>query len=719
MLNKLHKLIVLQILVGLSLAAAPALGQDNDFGFGSPPGQQDPLNQDPLKQDPLKQGDLLDPFSQFQSTDEAAADFEARFTVKKGQKSGTLLITGKPNILSGSHLYSQRTDLKNQTPTEFDVLTNDAITSVGGFVPDVEPEYKEKTINGEVWQSEEYSNDVTWSAPIEFSDDADVEKLEIKIRIDGQVCNENGCLPLGITEVASFGGYVSAGPYRVKKRTGSNKVEWLGKFSSKVVKPGDKFKVDFQAKLDEQWHIYGLQTPVKGDPSSPTIILFSKTGDLEPGEVVASKEANVKQLGEFTQYHLEGDVTLSTEIQVPDDAEPGDVQVSGKLGFQTCDENGLCKNASVLDFSFTVSVGSETDEKSHEITLRESQSDYKSLQELAVSVQRQKNKKEATNAKEPFDLGKFLWYCGAAFLAGLILNVMPCVLPVIGLKMMSFVEQSGENRGRIFALNISFSLGLMTVFWFLAVLVIFMNFGWGDLLNDGIKGVVITSAIVFAFGLSMIGVWEIPIPGFASSSTASSLAEKEGLGGAYIKGILTTILATPCVGPMLIPAMTFAVTQSNLVAFAIFTVLGLGMASPFVMVAIFPGAIKLLPKPGAWMETFKQVMGFILIATVIFLMNTFSQKGDQVAWLMSVLTMLLSVAVGCWWIGRTSIAAEFKQKLAAYTVGTLIIAGGSFAAFEYLGPREFELEWKMYSDTTLAQSRKSGAPILIDFTGPG
>jgi len=295
---------------------------------------------------------------------------------------------------------------------------------------------------------------------------------------------------------------------------------------------------------------------------------------------------------------------------------------------------------------------------------------------------------------------------------------MPCVLPVIGLKMMSFVEQSGEDRGRIFALNISFSMGLMTVFWFLAFLVIVLNFGWGELLNS-LTGVIIASGIVFAFGLSMIGVWEIPIPGFASSSTASKLAEKEGLGGAYIKGILTTILATPCVGPMLIPAMTFAVTQTQIVAFALFTVLGFGMAFPFVMVAIFPASIKFLPKPGAWMETFKQVMGFVLIATVIFLMNTFSHKGDQVGWLMSVLTMLLCIAVGCWWIGRTSLAAEWKDKIAAYAVGTLIIGGGTFLAFEYLGPREYELDWEMYSNSKLAEARGKDVPIFIDFTGPG
>ncbi|MEC9091492.1 MAG: cytochrome c biogenesis protein CcdA, partial [Planctomycetota bacterium] len=433
--------------------------------------------------------------------------------------------------------------------------------------------------------------------------------------------------------------------------------------------------------------------------------------------VVASQKPTEKTLGDLRQFHHEGTVSFTAEFQVPAGTGQGSVVVKGKLGFQTCDERGICKKPTVADFQFAVNVTTEADPTAGEVIFKSSESNYEALVEIASRTQ-EGTGQAAELAKEPFNLSNFLWYCGLSFLAGLILNVMPCVLPVIGLKMMSFVEQSGENRGRIFALNISFSLGLITVFWFLAFMVIVLNFGWGEMLNN-LLGVIIASGIVFAFGLSMIGVWEIPIPGFASSGAASQLAEKEGLGGAYIKGILTTILATPCVGPMLIPAMTFAVTQTQIVAFALFTVLGLGMASPFILVAFFPGAIKLLPKPGAWMETFKQLMGFILIATVSFLMNTFSQKGDQVAWLMSVLTMLLAIGVGCWWIGRTSIAAEFGDKLKAYTLGLAIIGGGSFLGFYYLGPREFELDWKMYSDQRLVESKNSGSPIFIDFTGPG
>lgn len=119
------------------------------------------------------------------------------------------------------------------------------------------------------------------------------------------------------------------------------------------------------------------------------------------------------------------------------------------------------------------------------------------------------------------------------------------------------------------------------------------------------------------------------------------------------------------------------------------------------------------------METFKQCMGFILIATVIFLLNTFSQEGEQVGYLLSVLTMLLSIGVGCWWIGRTSIAAEFNDKIKAYVVGIALITGGTVFAFSALAPSNYKLDWQPYSESELAILKNNDKPVFVDFTGPG
>ena len=699
------------ILSGIALLA-PA--QDNDFGFPQDGNQEpkqvkDPL-QDPLS-DPLNSG-----FGNFGAPpgQGAHADFDAKFVIRKGQNKGLLLITGRPDKASHSHLYSQRSDLEYQMPTVFKVTAAPEFQVVGKFNPDRPPKFVRKESGKEIWETEEFSEDVTWSAPITVADGVDVEKLEITTQIIGQVCNDGGCNEFNdLFVTAKFEKYLESGPYRsTAKGLTSNKVEWTGTASTKTIKPGDTFKLSFKAKVDEGWHLYGPELLVQ-DSYSPTVIVLNNSKNWTSTSTISTPDAKMVELGEFIQYHLEGEVTFSTDVTISKDAPEGNLTLVGKLGFQTCKET--CKNPTVADFQLDLLVAAKTDKVKQSVVIADSDAKYEDVLATAIEIEELRN-----GGEEPFVLSTFLWYCGISFLAGLILNVMPCVLPVIGLKMMSFIEQAGEKRGRIFALNVAFSLGLMSVFWLLGFLVVIMDFGWGDLLNKGLTGVIVASGIVFAFGLSMMGVWEIPIPGFASSTHASKLAEKEGLGGAFVKGILTTVLATPCVGPLLIPAMTFAVGQSSFVGFAIFTVLGIGMAFPFLLVAVFPGAIKLLPKPGAWMDTFKQVMGFVLLGTVLFLLSTFAKPSEQnTPYVLPVMFMLLMIGVGCWWIGRTSIAAELKDKVKAYIVGGAIIAAGTWGGFYVLGPPQYELDWQPYSNNLLAELRKEGKPVFIDFTGPG
>lgn len=264
---------------------------------------------------------------------------------------------------------------------------------------------------------------------------------------------------------------------------------------------------------------------------------------------------------------------------------------------------------------------------------------------------------------------------GLAFVAGLILNVMPCVLPVIGLKIMSFVQQGGESRFRVFALNMWFSIGLMAVFWTLAAVAIGVGLGWGDQFSSATFSIVLI-AVVFAFALSFLGVWEVPIPGFAGGNTASKLAEKEGYGGAFTKGILATVLATPCTGPFLGPALGWAVAQPTAITLLAFSAVGLGMASPYLLIGAFPKLISFLPRPGAWMDTFKQVMGFVLLGTGVWI---FSFLND--GYFVPTYWLLLALAVACWLIGLVPLTAELPQKLRAWAAGTAIVAVVAVLAF--------------------------------------
>jgi len=265
------------------------------------------------------------------------------------------------------------------------------------------------------------------------------------------------------------------------------------------------------------------------------------------------------------------------------------------------------------------------------------------------------------NINRGFSESSIWWEVLFGFLGGIVLNLMPCVLPVIGLKLLSFVEQAGHNRRRAFMLNVWYSAGLLSIFLLLASLAVFLNLGWGHLFKYAAFNIVL-AGIVFVMGLSFLGVWEIPIPGFVGTGKAVELGEKEGLSAAFAKGVITTILATPCTGPFMGTALAWAVNQPPLKTYVVFTSVGLGMASPYLLVGAFPALIRFLPKPGAWMNTFKHVMGFVLLGTVVYIF-TF------IHWPYAAPTLGLLFALwgACWWINRTPLTANLGAKVRAWS----------------------------------------------------
>ncbi|MFK7769334.1 MAG: protein-disulfide reductase DsbD family protein [Mariniblastus sp.] len=296
-----------------------------------------------------------------------------------------------------------------------------------------------------------------------------------------------------------------------------------------------------------------------------------------------------------------------------------------------------------------------------------------------------------------------------AFLAGLILNVMPCVLPVIGLKVMSFVQQAGENPIRVFMLNAVFSLGMIAVFLVLATLAVFSGFGWGELYESLLFKVIMIS-VVFVFGLSFFSVWEIPIPGFIGDASSSKAAQKEGMVGAFLKGVLTTLLATPCSGPMLIPAVVWAIAQPPLVTYLVFFAMGVGMAFPFLVIGAVPKLAKILPRPGQWMETFKQLMGFVMMGTCVFFLGSVGTK-----YLFPVLSLLVFLSLSCWFIGRSEETSNLTGKLKGWAWATTIGAVGVWFSFFFLIP-QFELEYLPYSKVALERHLANGETVFVDFT---
>lgn len=232
-----------------------------------------------------------------------------------------------------------------------------------------------------------------------------------------------------------------------------------------------------------------------------------------------------------------------------------------------------------------------------------------------------KSVKEAQNgASADEDDKSMLYYILFAFLGGLILNLMPCVLPVISLKLFGLVVHSDEPRSKIMKHNLAYSAGVIFSFMVLAIIVLIMKsggekIGWGFQLQS--PGFVFSMMVVmFVMALNMFGLFEFVTPG---GKTLGSTQIKKGIMGDFVNGILATILSTPCSAPFLGTALTFAFTTSNFNIFLMLFFVGVGLSFPFILTAIFPKLVSFLPKPGAWMDKLKYLLGFTLLLTFVWL----------------------------------------------------------------------------------------------------
>jgi len=301
-------------------------------------------------------------------------------------------------------------------------------------------------------------------------------------------------------------------------------------------------------------------------------------------------------------------------------------------------------------------------------------------------------------------------------IGGLILNLMPCVLPVLGLKLMSFAQQSGRARQEIFQLNLWYCAGLYAVFFLLATASVAANIGlagsnlaWGEQFTSSRFNIAM-AAIVFAFALSFLGVWELPIPGFIGAK-AGAMQTQEGPMASFLKGVLSTVLATPCSGPFLGPVFGFTLTQTTGVTYAVFAAIATGMASPYLLVGLFPGLVKLMPKPGAWMETLKEVLGFVMLGTVVF-MFTFLDRD----WFVPTFALLIGIWAACWWVGKAQEARAGDVGFGRWLQAGVIVATVGSLAFMFLGPVTSVIPWEPFSRERLADLRQKGTTVLVDFS---
>lgn len=322
-----------------------------------------------------------------------------------------------------------------------------------------------------------------------------------------------------------------------------------------------------------------------------------------------------------------------------------------------------------------------------------------------------------------------------AFLGGMILNLMPCVLPVISFKVMSFIKMAGQSRALIFKHGLMFSFGVILSFWILASLMLILraygqSVGWGFQLQEPLF-VVFLASLLFIFAISLFGVfeWGMFFASWAGQAEVEKTQKSSGYIGSFFSGVLATAVATPCTGPFLGSAVGFAVTLPIWQALLIFTSLGLGMCFPYLLLAAFPSYLRFMPKPGAWMETFKQLMGFLLLATVLWLLWVFSAQTDSFS-LLCLLTGFLCFSIAAWIYGKgcSPIVSRVKRAIGYVCVIFFAFVGCQVILFpraswsieandsSLASKKDVWAGWEEFSPERVEQLRKEGRPILIDFT---
>lgn len=310
-----------------------------------------------------------------------------------------------------------------------------------------------------------------------------------------------------------------------------------------------------------------------------------------------------------------------------------------------------------------------------------------------------------------------------AFAGGLLLNLMPCVLPVLSLKVLGFVKQAGASSGQIRRQGLLFGAGVMVSFWTLAGLLEILRAagkqaGWGFQLQSPVF-VICLACLFFLLGLNMAGVFEV---GASLTRAGGLLTGAGGAWGSFLGGVLATTVATPCTAPFMGAALGFALTQSTAASFGVFTALGAGMAFPYAALAHAPRLLSVLPRPGPWMDTFKQAMGFFLFGTVVWLLWVLGlQTNTEI--LTGALAGFLIMALGAWVWGRWTGPEKpgRTRVLAVLASASLILAGAAWALTGVLPKGEKTTEgaaisWETYSDQRLAELRHEGRPVFIDFT---
>jgi thiol:disulfide interchange protein DsbD len=443
------------------------------------------------------------------------------------------------------------------------------------------------------------------------------------------------------------------------------------------------------------------------------------------GDVVYPDAANKSH--NTPVYH--GKTELYREFKVSGTPSAEELKVTAS--YQVCKDSGMCYMPQDVELSIALPSGLKGAPDTAE-DAKPSVSEDKTVEKApAVSESKPVEKAPAANAVEASDKkpSSLLHMILLAFMGGMILNLMPCVLPVLSIKMMSIVSSAGQNRSEILKGGMIYTAGILVSFAVLALVIVVLkksgeSVGWGFQFQNPyfVFGLL---AIIWAFALSLFGMYHIQLPGANIAHKASS---SHGMAGTFMSGVFAVLLATPCTAPMLGSAVGFTLKQPAPIIFVMMLVIGLGLAFPFILLSVFPSVIKLIPKPGNWMNVFSSLMGFLLIGTAIFLARTLSFIITQDQFI-NVMWFMLVLSFGLWLYGLSSRPhIPRKRQWFGIVAALAVVLGCGYHMLDFSAVAAdssgFKAQnsggvgdnWRTFSPALLTQLRQEGKPVFVDFS---
>ncbi|MEK7270652.1 MAG: protein-disulfide reductase DsbD domain-containing protein [Planctomycetota bacterium] len=473
-----------------------------------------------------------------------------------------------------------------------------------------------------------------------------------------------------------------------------------------AAKPGETVWAGVRLAMPAGWHTYA---DPPGDTGLGTKIEWTLPKGISAGTIRWPPPKAISEQGLAARVY-EGEAILLVPLTIAADAPAGAVEIRAKASWLECMEACVQGEA---DVKASLSIGSES-KPSKDPTVAAALLGYGtswvSLEGPYMPLPTGRKAPEAPSGGLPLNL---LF----AFLGGIVLNVMPCVLPILALKALGFVRQGAETAGRRRLLGLVYGFGVLASFLALALVTIAAQraageggagASWGMLFQKPAY-VASMAALVTLISLNLFGVFDIGLGGRVLDA-ADRAALREGLPGAFFQGILATALATPCTAPFMAGAIAYALSQPPAVVLATFLSLGLGFAFPYVLLSFRPAWLRFLPKPGAWMERFKVAMGFPMLATALWLLSLAApQFGKGGAFRVGLL--LVAIAAAAWVFGEFVQRGAWRKGLAV-ALAALLLALGISALFLFRD----QIAWRPWSASAVEKARAEKRVVLVDFT---